>query len=288
MRGDRRVVAALAAIAAGTLLLLAGCGSSPSTAHTETPTGATREAVLRTVESAFFSSTGDSPELRLSSLEEVARGSSSWARTTFGATRSAPSDTRQGLAGGHDQGLLSQAGAGAWTWLGYLAPGPASCRSVGRSIPGGAARLLGLPPECAGVPTPSASPLGAPSSGVSDTTLTSGDEATMLSIFVTTKNSGPTGQIVTPTTIKVSASAPPLAALVSGGEWAMVTYVPAPGAPEPLTRMQLQDGAGTAFFLEEEEGHGWALRGLAGQPFCSGAKTAQVPPAVLTLWGHPC
>lgn len=274
-------------MAGGALLLLAGCGGFPPAAHTETPTSATRGAVLRTVETAFFSSTGASPALRLTSLEEVAAGASNWARVTFDATRPAPPATRQALAGGHDEGLLSQASDGAWTWLGYLTTGPGSCRTAGRSIPGQAARLLGLPPVCARAPTPNTSPLGAPNAGVSDTGLAAGDQATMLSIFITAKNSGSTGQVLTPTTIMVSGSAPPRAALVPGGEWAMVTYAPSPGAPEPLTGSQLQDGTGTAFFMRQAGG-GWVLRGLAGQSFCSGAEIAQVPPAVLSLWGHRC
>ncbi len=285
MRGGRGLLAGLATLATGALLLLLGCGSTPPTAHTESPGEATRVAVLHTVENAFFSSTGDSPDLRLTSLEEVGMGASNWARATFGATPAAPPTTRQALSRGDDEGLLRQAGGGAWTWLGFLAPG-ASCRTAGRSLPGRVARLLGLPPVCASAPTPNVSPSGT-GVGVAQTTLTSGDQATLLSIFVTTKNSGPTGQVLTPTTIMVSASTPPRAALVPGGEWAMVTYAPAAGAPEPLTRMQLENGTGTAFFFDQA-GRGWQLRGLAGRPFCSGANTAQVPPAVLTLWGHRC
>lgn len=279
------MVARLAIMAGGVLLVLAGCGSSTPKGHVETPTGASRAAILHAVESAFFSTTGDPPDLRLTGLEEVAMGSTAWARATFGANPDAPTPTRQALAGGHDEGLLRQAGGSDWTWLGYLTPGRAACRTAGPSIPGEVGRLLGLPPVCGNHSTPSASP--PPSAGVAETTLTTGDQATLLSIFVTAKNSGPSGQVLTPTTIRVSGATPPRAALIPGAEWAMVTYTPVPGAPEPLTRMQLQDGSGTAFFLKQTD-RGWVLRGLAGRPYCNGAGTAQVPPSVLTLWGHRC
>jgi len=217
-RRGRSLVARVAIAACGALLVLTGCGRSGSTAHTQTPTAEDRSAVLSAVDSAFFSTTGDPPDLRLTGLQEVAIGSETWARTTFEATPKAPADTRSALTGGHDGGLLRGAAGGSWTWLGYLAPARATCRTTGRSVPGTVARLLGLAPVCASVPTPNVSPLAAPGARAAETTLSSGDLATLLSIFVTTKNSGPSGQVLTPTTIAVSATSAPRAALVPGGE----------------------------------------------------------------------
>lgn len=285
MRGRCSLVARVATVAAGALLLAAGCGGS--SAHTETPSSSTRAAVLRAVDIAFFSTTGASPGLRLTSLQEAGEGSTDWARVKFAAAKRAPAATKRAVAAGHNQGLLRHAAGGDWTWLGYLAAG-ASCRTAGRSAPGDVAQLLHLPPACTTTPGRSAPPPEAATGGAVSTTLSSGDQVTLLSIFVTSKNAGSAGQVLTPSTITVSPNAPPRAALVPGNvEWAMVTYVPAPGAPEPLTSMELQNGSGTAFY-SKQPGQGWTLRGLAGQPFCSGARAAGVPPSALTLWDHRC
>ncbi|MBO0702787.1 MAG: hypothetical protein J2P38_07635 [Candidatus Dormibacteraeota bacterium] len=276
-------------LAAGALLVLAGCGSgtagrSPA-AHAETPGASARSEILHVIQNAFFSTTGAPADLRLTALREVAEGSTDWARATFVATRKAPPATRQAVAGGHDRGLLQHPAGHGWTWLGYLG---ASCRSTGPPTSDAVARLLGLPPVCAGMTTPSAQAPVASTGGTATTTLSSGDEATLLSIFVTAKNSGSAGQVLTPGMIVASTTSPSRAARVrGGGEWAMVTYVPAPTAPEPLTMMQLRDGGGTAFY-SKQPGQGWVLRGFAGRSFCAGAAAARVPPAVLTLWGHRC
>lgn len=273
------------------MLLLSGCGSASSSvssgAHTESPAPSARAAILRVIESAFFSSTGAPPDLRITSLQEAGTGSTDWARATFAATPKAPAATRQGLTDGHNGGLLQHSARGGWSWLGYLAPG-ASCRTAGRSAPDAVAHLLGLPRTCAVAATPNATPPAPPAGKATETTLSNAELATLLSIFITTKNSGPAGQVLTPSTVQLSATAPPRAATVPGGtEWAVVTYMPASGAPEPLTAMQLQNGQGTGLF-SRPVGQAWVLRGFAGQPFCSGATAAHVPPAVLSLWGHSC
>lgn len=285
MRGRCSLVARVAALAAGALLLATDCGGT--SAHTETPSSSTRAAVLRAVDIAFFSTTGASPGLRITSLQEAGEGSTDWARVRFAAAPKAPTATRQAVTSGHSDGLLRHAAGREWTWLGYL-PRDATCRTTGRSVPGAVAQLLNLPRVCATKPTRSAPPPAAATGGAVSTTLSSGDQVTLLSIFVTSKNAGSAGQVLTPSTIMVSPNAPPRAALVPGGvEWAMVTYVPAAGAPEPLTQTELQNGSGTAFY-SKQPGQGWVLRGLAGQQFCSGARNAQVPPAALTLWDHHC
>lgn len=291
MSGGRTLLARLSALTAVTMLVLAGCGGSSqaasTAAHTMSPTPSARAAILRVIDSAFFSSSGAPPDLRITSLREVGAGSTEWARATFAATPKAPAPTQQGLANGHNRGLLRHAASGDWTWLGYLAPG-ASCRTAGRSTPDAVARLLGLPPVCAGAATPNATPPAASTGRATTATLSSGELATLLSIFITIKNSGPAGQVLTPSTIQLSAGEPPKAASVPGGtEWALVTYVPASGAPEPLTAMQLQDGQGTGFFVRQP-GQSWVLRGFAGRPFCTGASSAHVPTSVLSLWGHAC
>ncbi len=290
MRG-RPLVAGLSAVAAAAALLLAGCGggTSPtaSRAHAETPTPSARAAILRVSEGAFFSSSGAPPDLRITSLKEVAAGPTDWARAAFTATPKAPATTRQALAGGHSEGLLQRSMARDWTWLGYLAPG-ASCRTTAPSAPRAVVRLLSLPPVCASAATPNATPPAVAAGAASNAGLSSPELATLLSLFVTAKNSGASGQVLTPSAIQLSATQPARAASVPGGtEWAMVTYVPAPGAPEPLTAMQLQNGGGTGFF-SRQAGQIWVLRGFAGQSFCTGAAAAQVPPAVLALWGHAC
>lgn len=143
-------------------------------------------------------------------------------------------------------------------------------------------------------PTASPSPTVPPTTPVPPTgtavpaTLSAGDLATLLSLFVTDRNSGPSGQVLTPTAVMPDPQTPPRAAVGPDGvEWAMVVYQPAPDAPEPLTMTELQNGAGTAFF-SKDAGQQWVLRGLAGRTLCTGAATAQVPAAVLTAWGESC
>lgn len=268
-------------------LVLAACGGAAHTTgiHLETPTAADRTAILRATETAFFTSTGAPPDLRITGLEVAMSGSAAWARDTFAATPAAPAATAQGVSSGHDEGLLKESNPGSWTWLGYIAAG---CRTAARTAPAGVVHLLGLPPVCSSASTPAPAASSAPVTGVTLTTLSVGDLDTMLSIFVSTKNRGPSGEVLSPTDIVVSARTPPLAARTTGGrEWAMVTYVAASGAPEPLTREQLQDGEGTAFFFRQQ-GRQWSLSGLAGGTFCTGAAAAQIPAAVLILWQHPC
>ncbi|MGH7912345.1 MAG: hypothetical protein ACREOV_11540 [Candidatus Dormibacteraceae bacterium] len=288
-----------AALAVAGLLVACGGGQAaarPPVPTRVSPTSADRKAILRAFDGVFFTTMGATPDLALEPgsgglVEVVVPSGVDWARVTFRATPKAPAETAAGLRDGHDQSFFSKAPGGGWTWRGYVAQYTTECGTAA-SIPSAVAAALGVhraacstPSPVAATPAPSAP--SAPSAGASPTTLSSGDLATLLSQFVTAKNSGPAGQVLTPSAIVTAPSAPPRAALVPGGEWAVVVYRPASGAPEPLTSVQLEDGAGTAFFFQGG-GRGWVLRGLAGSRFCTGAAAAHVPPAVLALWGRSC
>jgi hypothetical protein len=73
-----------------------------------------------------------------------------------------------------------------------------------------------------------------------------------------------------------------LGALASPGseDWALITFTPAPAAPQSVNVM-LQDGNGTGIFSSSPGGH-WQLAGLGGEPL--GCATT-IPAAVLQVWG---